>query len=92
MALPGCPHLGGIEMSEEQVVTVPDVADMEDETFIKHLEFRHPEVKRAGMTFTAEPGSDERSMREPGAWRGLHQANHRMYPQRYNHEHQGDGW
>ena len=74
----------------ENQITVPSVHDMEDETFIKHLKKRHPEVARTGMTFVAEPEGEERRMREPSAWRGMHQANHRMYPHRYDHEHLGD--
>lgn len=75
-------------MSEERA-TIPDVREMDDETVMKHLEFRHPEVT---MKFVPEPGRSERRMAAPDAWRGLHQANHRMYPHRYDHDHLGDGW
>lgn len=52
------------------VVLVPAVADMDDETFIRHLEKRHPDMLR--MTFKVEPGRNSRRMMARSTWEAFH--------------------
>lgn len=67
-------------------VRVPDVEYMDDETLMKHLEFRHADDLK--MSFTVEPDRETRRLREPDVWRTYHDAMHRLYPAKYDHRHQ----
>lgn len=66
-------------------VRVPSVADMDDETLMKHLEFRHEDDLR--QEFTPDPDKGERRLAAPETWRTYHDAMHRLYPRKYEHAH-----
>lgn len=67
------------------MLRIPSVTSMDDETLMKHLEHRHADDLR--MSFEVEPGRTERRLRAPSAWRTYHDAMHRLYPRKYDHEH-----
>lgn len=65
--------------------TIPSVSDMDDETLMKHLEYRHADDLR--MSFDIEPDLTERRLRAPVEWRTYHDTVHRLSPQNYKHQH-----
>lgn len=69
------------------MLTIPPVQEMDDETLMKHLEFRHADDLR--MEFTVEPDYGGRRLHAPEAWRTYHDAMHRLYPRKYEHSHEG---
>lgn len=64
---------------------IKPVSEMDDETFMKHLELRHAHELK--MKFTVEPGSTGRRMRERKAWVAYHKALHRIATTQNNHWH-----
>lgn len=66
-------------------IRVQSVEVMDDETLMKHLENRHDDDLR--MDFKVEPGRAERRLTAPREWRTFHQAMHRLYPRKYDHNH-----
>lgn len=69
----------------DELVRVPSVQGMDDETLMKHLEHRHAEDLK--MSFEVEPDQTERRLRAPKEWRTYHDAMHRLYPGKYEHRH-----
>lgn len=67
------------------LILIPSVHDMDDETLMKHLEHRHGDDLK--MSFEVEPGRTERRLRAPIEWRTYHDAMHRLYPRKYDHQH-----
>jgi hypothetical protein len=65
---------------------VANVADMDDELLMKHLEFRHASDLR--MSFETEPDRTERRLAAPKEWRTYHDTLHRLSPNGYDHEHE----
>lgn len=65
--------------------TVPAVGDMDDETFMRHMEHRH--AGDLAMSFEREPDRAARRLRAPVEWRTYHETLHRMRPEGYEHEH-----
>lgn len=68
----------------DEVVEVPDAGEMDDETFIKHLELRHADECRI---------ENYLSRNAIGAWIGAYRAFHdRLHliavPGQYNHTHE----
>lgn len=68
-----------------EIVRVPDVSAMVDETLMLHLEKRHTDELE--MTFLPEPDRAERRLRAPEEWRAYHDAMHRLYSRQYDHIH-----
>jgi len=66
-------------------IRVVSVQVMDDETLMKHLENRHEDDLR--MEFTVEPDAGERRLHAPKEWRSYHEAMHRLYPRKYDHDH-----
>ena len=64
---------------------VAPVADMDDETVMKHLEFRHEDDLK--MAFKPEPDRTERRLNNAETWRTYHNSMHRLYPRKYEHTH-----
>lgn len=67
--------------------SVVGVSTMSDEALMRHMELRHAED--LSMTFEVEPQRSERRLRAPQEWRTYHDAMHRLYPRKYEHEHLG---
>lgn len=55
---------------------IQPVANMSDETFMRHLEMRHADQLK--MRFLIEPGRTERRMRARPAWEAFHSTIHRL--------------
>jgi len=55
---------------------IPLVQQMDDETFMKHMENRHAEALK--MEFTIEPDRTERRLHSPKEWRAYHDTLHRI--------------
>lgn len=77
----------GKKGKESKTVIVPDAIEMDDETFLKHIELRHAEeckiengkVARRAVTAWIEP------------WRRYHERLHAIAaPRQYDHEHDND--
>lgn len=67
------------------MIRVPSVSTMPDETFMKHLEHRHPDDLK--LSFEREPDQPERRLRNPVEWRTYHDTLHRLQGNSYDHEH-----
>jgi hypothetical protein len=67
------------------MVRIPPVALMGDETLIKHLELRHDNDLR--MQFMPEPQKETPRVTAPKEWRTFHETMHRLHPNDYNHVH-----
>lgn len=67
------------------LVRVPPVSVMGDETLMKHLELRHDNDLR--MEFKPEPDREERRLHAPREWRTYHDKVHELHPNTYDHEH-----
>lgn len=65
-------------------VTVPAVEDMDDETFIKHLELRHPEDLK--LKFPKPKDGSPRRLDTRIAFEALHGYRHRVRDD-FDHEH-----
>lgn len=77
------PYRPRIKHDPEDVVEVPAEYDMEDETFIKHMELRHSQ----------DTGVETHSRHAMEAWVGnyrtFHQRLHKLQtPGQYDHEHE----
>ena len=67
------------------LIRVPSVDGMNDETLMKHMEFRHDDDLR--LEFQVEPDRAERRLMAADLWRSYHDAMHRLYPRKYDHTH-----
>lgn len=70
---------------------IKPVSEMDDETFMKHLELRHADQLK--MRFTLEPGRAARRMRARPAWEAFHETIHRLdigEPQHWHGERESD--
>jgi len=67
------------------LVRVPAVSVMVDETLMLHLENRHGD--ELAMTFLPEPDRAERRLHAPAEWRTYHETMHRIHPNKYDHVH-----
>lgn len=67
------------------LVRIPGVSAMKDETLMLHLELRHGNDLR--MEFNVEPGRTERRLHASTEWRTFHDAVHRIHPGEYDHVH-----
>lgn len=67
------------------MIEIPSVADMDDETLMKHMELRHE--GDLAMSFEIEPGRDERRLRAPKEWRTYHDTIHRLALREFEHQH-----
>lgn len=75
------------DLKVKEVVSVPMTEDMDDETFIKHLELRHPK--------DVQMETSSMSRRAMSAWIGTYRAFHdRLHsiaaPGQYDHIHEED--
>jgi hypothetical protein len=75
------------DLTTKEVVCVPLAEDMDDETFIKHLELRHPkDVKMEGTSISRRAMSSW-----IGAYRAFHDRLHQIAtPGQYDHYHEED--
>lgn len=64
---------------------IQPTANMDDETFMKHLEKRHGHELK--MDFTLEPDQTERKMRARKEWVAFHNTLHRIATTQNNHWH-----
>jgi hypothetical protein len=75
-----------MEDLEAPFVQVPAVSDMDDETFIKHLEKRHGES--LALKFTEEPDRAAkglpRRLQSRKEWESYHTYLHQLYDNREN--------
>lgn len=62
---------------------------MDDESLMQHFESKHPED--LAMKFQPLPGRDRRELVAPGLWRTYHDTLHRLWPERYDHDHSEEG-
>jgi hypothetical protein len=67
------------------LVRVPAVLVMDDETVMLHMEHRHADELE--MNFLPEPDRAERRMMAPSLWRTYHNMMHRLHPNDYDHVH-----
>jgi hypothetical protein len=68
-------------------VMVPSVESMDDETLMKHLEFRHEHD--LALRFLPDPDQEVRTLAAPELWRTYHDTMHRLHPNKYQHAHRG---
>lgn len=73
------------DMRGGKLKRIQPTANMDDETFMKHLELRHGH--ELSMKFTIEPGRTERRMRERPSWEAFHETIHRIATTQNNHWH-----
>lgn len=75
-----------MEDLSQPMVRVPASEDMDDETFIKHLEFRHGEA--LALRFVEEPDRKRkglgRRLHNPETWAIYHRKLHELYDGREN--------
>lgn len=67
------------------MVRVPAIEDMEDETFLKHLELRHPEDLE--VKFPPKEDGSPRTIPTRIAFEALHALRHRNGERGFDHEH-----
>lgn len=84
-ATPTRQAMKAIAAAPPKKILVPAVPDMDDETFIRHLELRHPEDLE--MTFTVRPGETRRVMETRLAFEALHALRHRDRERTFDHDH-----
>ena len=65
-------------------VRVPAVEDMDDETFIRHMELRHPEDLEVKFP---KDGDRPRTLLTRIAFESLHALRHRVGERDFDHEH-----
>ena len=73
------------DMRGGKLKRIQPTANMDDETFMKHLELRHGHELK--MKFTVEPGRTERRMRARKEWEAFHETIHRIATTQNNHWH-----
>lgn len=69
------------------MVEVPDADDMDDETFLKHLDKRHAEDTGVEKQLHSHPHIQQAWV---GPYRSFHEYVHRTNPDGYDHEHVWD--
>lgn len=69
------------------IVQVDDADDMEDETFLKHLDLRHAHETGTEKALHEYPHIQSAWV---GAYRAFHERQHRNNPDGYDHEHVWD--
>lgn len=69
----------------EPLKRIKPTKQMDDETFMKHLEKRHGHELK--MKFVTEPGADGRKMRARKEWVAFHNTIHRIATTQNNHWH-----
>lgn len=74
-------------MMADEVVEVPDADDMDDETFLKHIDKRHSQDTGTEVALHKLPHIQSAWV---GAYRAFHEFKHKEAPDRYDHEHTWD--
>lgn len=72
------------------IVRVPGIQVMDDETVMLHLEHRHGD--ELAMNFLPEPDRAERRMMAPKLWRTYHETMHHLHSNddKYDHTHNAE--
>jgi hypothetical protein len=79
------PDRRAVEQKYEEIITVRPEAEMDDETFHKHLEYRHlPENDWAGLTSLRGGQQFSNQRKVYSTW---HEYCHKEWPGSYDHEH-----